>query len=382
MVVISLKEALHIVINYVNIASPKKTTNPAHSVRSADMAVDSPIQLIGGTGSPYTQKMVALLRYRRIPYAVSWGQPDQFCDALGVEKPRPIFMPTFLFESEDGLRAECDSTPIIRRLEAMYPGRSVLPGDPALAFVDYLIEDFADEWCTKFMFHYRWYPRVDADNAGTMLPLGMDVSMPPDAHEEFKTYVADRQIGRLYVVGSNDTTAPVIDASYRRFLAAMEGHLANQKFMLGKRPGAGDFGLHGQLTQLVGFDPTSRAIAHEVSPRTVAWVDLMCDQSGLEPGDNDWTGLEDQPESLRDLMREIGRVYAPAQLANARAVVSGDKTWASEIDGAPWTQQTFPYQAKCLQWTNERYRALSKGDRQRVDALLKGTGVEAMLSLD
>ena len=279
------------------------------------------------------------------------------------------------------MRAVCDSTPIIRRLEDIYPGRSVLPSDPALAFIDYLIEDFADEWCTKYMFHYRWYPQDDADNAGTLLPLGMDVSLPEEAHSQFKTYIADRQIGRLYVVGSNDTTAPVIDASYRRFLAAMESHLANQKFMLGNRPGAGDFGLHGQLTQLVGFDPTPRAIAHEVSPRTVAWVDHMCDQSGHEPTEQDWTRLEDQPDSLRGLMQEIGRVYAPAQLANARAVQAGEKTWECEIDGAPWTQQTFPYQAKCLKWTNERYHALDGADRTRVDALLDGTGVETMLGL-
>ena len=346
------------------------------------MASQEPIRLVGGTASPYTQKMVSLLRYRRVPYAISWGQPDQACDALGVEKPKPIFMPTFFFEEGGETRAECDSTPIIRKLESIYPGRSVLPQDPALAFIDYLIEDFADEWCTKYMFHYRWYPEIDADNAGTLLPLGMDVSLANDAHQHFKNFFAERQIGRLYVVGSNDTTAPVIDASYRRFLAAMEGHLTNQKFMLGGRPGAGDFGLYGQLTQLVGFDPTPRAIAHELSPRTVAWVDLMDDQSGLGPQDSDWICLDEQPDSLRGLMEEIGRVYAPAQLANARAVQAGEKTWEAEIDGCAWAQKTFPYQAKCLKWTNERYRALENADRARVDALLQGTGVEAMLSLD
>jgi glutathione S-transferase len=344
------------------------------------MASQDLIRLVGGTGSPYTQKMVALLRYRRLPYAVTWGQPDQACDALGVEKPKPIFMPTFFFEGEEGLKAECDSTPIIRRLEAMYPGRSVLPDDPALAFIDYLIEDFSDEWCTKYMFHYRWYPQEDADNAGTLLPFGMDVSLPEEAHQQFKAFVTDRQVGRLYVVSSNDTTAPVIDASYRRFLAAMEAHLANQKFLLGNRPAAGDFGLYGQLTQLVGFDPTPRSIAHQVSPRTVAWVDHMHDQSGHEPTEEDWVRLEEQPDSLRGLMQEIGRVYAPAQLANSRAVQAGDKTWEGEVDGAPWTQKTFPYQAKCLKWTNERYRALDDADRKRVDALLDGTGVETMLS--
>ena len=107
----------------------------------------------------------------------------------------------------------------------------------------------------------------------------------------------------------------------------MESHLASQKYMLGGRPAAGDFGLFGQLTQLVGFDPTPRAIAHEVSPRTVAWVDHMRDHSGLEPEDSDWLAPEDQPDSLRGLLTEIGRVYAPAQLANARAVQAGEKTW-------------------------------------------------------
>ena len=345
------------------------------------MTTPERLTLIGGTGSPYTRKMVALLRYRRIPYNIIWGDPAATLDAMELEKPKPIFHPTFLFRDSAGaMQPVCDSSPIIRRLESAYPGRSVLPSDPALAFIDYLIEDFGDEWCTKYMFHYRWYPAEDADNAGTLLPLGMDVSLPSDLLRQFKEIFTQRQVGRLYVVGSNDTTAPVIDASFRRFLAAMEAHLATQPCMLGKRPGAGDFALHGQLTQLVGFDPTPRAIAHAVSPRTVAWVDRMEDQCGLEPQESDWTPLEDMPHSLKDLLSEIGRVYIPALLANANAVEAGEKTWESTIDGAKWTQQTFPYQAKCLKWINEQYRALTGSDRARVDAVLAGTGCEAALA--
>jgi glutathione S-transferase len=344
------------------------------------MQGNDPVQLAGGLGSPYTHKMVALLRYRRIPYVVRWDDPRNVCEALGVELPRPVLMPTFFFEEAGETRAACDSTPIIRQLEAQHSGRSVLPDDPALAFIDYLVEDFADEWCTKYMFHYRWYPAADADNAGSLLPLQMDTRLSEPDWASFKQFVTERQVGRLYVVGSNDTTAPVVDASYRRFLAAMEAHLVNQKFMLGGRPGAGDFALYGQLTQLVGFDPTPRAIAHEVSMRTVAWVDQLNDQCGLEPRDEDWVSLEDQPDSLRLLLSEIGRVYAPAQLANAAAVAAGEKEWECEIDGARWTQQTFPYQAKCLKWTNELYHALDEGDRARVDGVLQGTGVESMLT--
>ena len=344
------------------------------------MDSSKPLRFIGGTASPYTQKMLALLRYRRMNAAVIWGQPDAVCKELGVTPPKPVLMPTFLFEEADGVNAVTDTTPIIRRLEADDNARSVLPDDGALAFIDYLIEDFADEWVTKYMFHYRWYPEADADNASTLLPLGFDVSMPSQQLEGFKAYFGERQINRLYVVGSNDTTAPVIDASFERFLAAMEAHLSTQHFMLGARPAAGDFGLFGQLTQLVGFDPTPRAISHRLSPRTVAWVDSTRDLSGLEPQTSDWTPLEDQPDTLKGLLAEIGRVYAPAQLANAAAVANGAENWECDIDGATWTQPTFPYQAKCLKWTREAYAALSDTDRTRVDDYLKDTGVAAMLA--
>ena len=344
------------------------------------MPEEKRLRLIGGTGSPYTRKMLALLRYRRIPHAITWGDPAQVLEALGLERPRPTLHPTFLFENGEGdIQPRCDSSPILRQLEQDYSGRSVLPTDPALAFIDYLVEDFADEWCTKFMFHYRWYPAEDADNAGTLLPLTMDVTLAPDALAQFKAAFSERQIGRLYVVGSNDITAAVIDASYRRFLAAMEAHLQCQPFVLGARPGAGDFGLLGQLTQLIGFDPTPRAIAHELSPRTVAWVDRMEDLSGLEPGDDDWRALGEQPDTLRGLLAEIGRVYAPALLANAAAAEAGEPTWQAQIDGAAWTQQTFPYQAKCLRWIREQYQALAPTDRSRVDTALAGTGCECVL---
>lgn len=339
-----------------------------------------PVTLIGATASPYTQKMVALLRYRRIPYAIRWGSVESVCDGLGVERPRPVLMPTFLFAEADGLEAVVDSTPIIRRLEFEYEGRSALPTDPALAFIDYLLEDFADEWCTKYMFHYRWYFKDDADNAGSILPLCLDVSLGEEPWQNFKAAFSTRQIDRLYVVGSNKDTAPLIDASYRRFLRALEAHLANQHFMLGSRPGAGDFALYGQLSQLIGFDPTPREIAHDESPRAVAWVTRTADLGGLEPTGSDWCALEQQPESLKGLLREIGRVFAPVQIANATAAREGKKAWECEIDGVVWQQQTFPYQAKTLRWTRDQYQSLSVVDKARVDRYLAGTGVEAMLA--
>ena len=343
------------------------------------MPLPERLRLIGGTGSPYTRKMVSLLRYRHIPYNITWGDPVAALAKLDIAKPKMIFHPTFLFESGAGeIEAVCDSTPIIRRLEERYEGRSVIPTDHALAFINYLIEDFGDEWCTKYMFHYRWYADEDADNAGTQLPVSMNVTIAVDALATFKRVFTDRQVGRLHVVGSNDVTAPIIDASYRRFLSAMEQHLQQQPYILGNRPASCDFALFGQLTQLVGFDPTPRRISHEVSPRTVGWVSVMEDQCGLEPKDGDWNSADNMPVSLKAILNEIGRVYVPALLANARALQAGEKAWETELDGGLWAQKTFPYQVKCLQWIRDEYAALIAADRARVDTVLSGTGCEAL----
>ncbi len=337
------------------------------------------ILLIGNTPSPYTHKMLALLRYRQIPYSLIWANPSDVLEERGIAPPKVALLPTFVFADAEQPYAMVDSTPIIRKLESMYAPRSVIPNDPAIAFIDYLLEDFADEWCTKYMFHYRWFYAEDADNAGTLLPFCIDPSMPAEQQAWAKDYYSKRQIERLYVVGSNEATAKVIDQSYRRFLNAMEAHLANHAYMLGNRPAACDFGLYGQLSQLIGFDPTPRRIAHEMAPRSIAWASQLVDLSGLEPETSDWFDAPSSP-SLRGLLEEVGRVYVPALLANAKALQAGQTKWEAEIDGTRWVQQSFPYQGKCLQWIVEQYQNLASTDRERVGQLLLGTGCEALFN--
>jgi hypothetical protein len=191
---------------------------------------------------------------------------------------------------------------------------------------------------------------------------------------------AQRQIGRLGVVGSNAVTAPVIEASYHRILALLSDHLATHRFLLGARPGTCDFAFYGQLTQLTGFDPTPSAIAMAEAPRVVAWVNFVDEMSGLEPLDRDWIERGQIPDTLRALLAEVGRVYVPFLLANAEAVAGGTQEVRCTIDGKPWTQKPFPYQAKCLRWLREEYAALSATDRAAADEALAGSGCEALFA--
>ncbi len=341
------------------------------------MTLPTPLELAGAPGSPYTRKMLAYLRYRQIPYRFLTGNPR---DKTDRPQPKVSLMPTFYLPNDSGeMEAVVDSTPLIRRFEAAFSDRHVVPDNAALAFLDYLLEDFADEWLTKYMFHYRWYYQADIDKAGSILPRWHAISAPEDQIKEASKFISERQISRLYVVGSNDITAPVIEASYKRYLGALRDHLETSRFLLGNRPGAGDFGAYGQLTQLAGFDPTPMAIALETAPRVYAWVDIMEDLSGLEVSDDDWQSPTEISDTLKAILAEIGRVYTPFLLANAEALMDGADAVEVEIDGKPWTQQPFPYQGKCLQWIREEFGKLSAGDQSGVLSVLDGTGCEPLL---
>ena len=343
------------------------------------MSVSSaPVSFLGAPGSPYTRKMLAALRYRRIPYRLIIGSHRNPTD---LPKPKPQLLPTFYFTKADGsIEAVVDSTPLLRRFERDFAGRSIVPPDPAIAFLDYLLEDFADEWLTKPMFHYRWHFAADAAQAGEILPRWSTRPVSEATLAPVKTFVKQRQISRLYVVGSNDTTAPVIEASYRRFLQAMKTHLETSGFLMGARPGASDFATYGQLTQLARFDPTPMAIALAEAPRVYAWTEVVEDLSGMEPTDSDWMTRENIPETLRQLFVEMGRTYMPVMLANAQAVVRGADEVETEVDGLRWTQQPFPYQAKCLQWIREEHARLDTDAKACVARLLAGTGCEPLLA--
>jgi glutathione S-transferase len=337
------------------------------------------LELTGAPGSPYTRKMLGVLRYRHIPYRVYWGR-----DSVPEDYPQPRvrLLPTFFFQ--DGETGEpvpvTDSTPIIRRLETEYPGRSVIPGTPSLNFLNDLIEDYADEWLTKAMFHFRWAHEEDWKNAAPLLVYWNTNTAPPDTAAEFADRFARRQIDRLHVVGSNPLTASTIEASYSRFVAILDELIARKGFVLGARPSSADFAICGQLSQLGIIDPTPAAITRTVSQRVRAWIDLVDDLSGLPDKERDWFDDEEASEALAPLLAEIGRTYAPAMLTNASAVMSGDERFDTIIDGQPWSQPVFSYQAKCLGWLRDAHTALPPGQRSTVDAMLAGTGCEQLFS--
>ncbi len=340
------------------------------------MPIPLPLVLQGAPGSPYTRKMLALLRYRRLPYRYLVAGSPQLAT---MPVPKVELLPTFYWPGADGtVQARTDSSPLLRDFDAAFPLRQVRPANPVLALLDSLLEDYADEWLTKAMFHYRWHYQADIDRAGDILPRWRGICASDERAEELRRLFSRRQIDRLWVVGSNEDTRQVIEHSYLRLLQALEHHFRQQPFLLGQRPGASDFAFFGQLTQLTHFDPTPMAVALKTAPRVFAWVDLVEDLSGAEPHVDDWLDPAQPPETLLALLSEAARTYVPVMLANAHALARGDKEVNCIVDGVAWHQQVFPYQGKCVRWLRQERAALAHTERHEVDKIL---GQSACLSL-
>jgi len=337
-----------------------------------------PYKVLGAPGSPYSRKLRSVLRYRRIPF--TWANRNSKEDVNTPSVPVNL-LPVMVLPGEKGdySEAKIDSTPIIRYLEQQHSERSVIPTNPVMAFLDYLIEDYADEWLTKAMFHFRWAHKRNVEFARSILPRWTMTHLSEEEIAPMSKAISERQIERLRYVGSNEVTGEFIEESYRKFIELMALHITGRRFIFGDRPGSSDFGIFGQLTQLAQTDPTCRDLTLEVAPRVFAWCDNVEDLSGLEPEVSDWMELEAIPNTLKEILKEIGRTYVPFLLANAKAVAEGKEEWESKIDGKLWKQMPFVYQAKCLTWIREEFGSLEETDQIKVLHLLEGSGCEVLI---
>lgn len=340
---------------------------------------DHTLVIRGAHSSPYSRKMRSVLRYRHIPH--EWVVRGSAHDEM-PQASVPV-IPVIGWRDGGGAFHDVmtDSSPQITKIEQMYEGRSIVAPDRATAFLDFLLEDVADEWLTKAMYHYRWANAEDTEKSGRLLPLDANLQLPDEMAERAHDFVIDRQVGRRAVVGSTDANGPAIERSYERTLDALQSHLGEHNFFFGTRPGRADFAFFGQLMPLLWWDPTPTAIAVERAPRSIMWNQWMDDLSWWRvDGDDGWWSAEDLPDTTRAFFAEAGRNYAPFMVANDAAVAAGADDVVCEIDGAEYRQAPFKYQAKCLGWIRDEYANLSDADRSRVDDVLAGTGCEILVA--
>jgi glutathione S-transferase len=325
-------------------------------------------RIFGSELSPYSVKVRSYFRYKGIPH--EWILRSPAVQEEFKKYAKLPLIPLVVTPQQDGMQ---DSTPIIEKMEQLVPEPTIYPEDPALRFVSALLEEYADEWGNKFMFHYRWFYEPDQISAARRIAETSLPNATPGDIETMAAGVRERMVPRLSFVGSSPETKDQIERSFHRLLGLLEKHLATRDYLLGGRPALADFGMYAQLYEC-STDPTPGAIMRKQAPRTMQWIERMLDPSkdakAPSASFESWASVRPTLEPI--LTQEVAGLFLPWTLANARAVQTGDETFAVELEGRPFRQGTQKYHARSLSALRGKYQATA--DRQALDPILRDTG--------
>ncbi|MCA8900260.1 MAG: glutathione S-transferase family protein [Hyphomonas sp.] len=322
-------------------------------------------EVYGALGSPYSMKVRAAMRAKRLVHTWTGMTAEDRAGVMPNVKA-PVIP---VIRRPDGSWTN-DSTPFLLSIEE--EGRALLPPGPLARFACLLLEDMADEWFMKAMFHFRWFYAEDAKWCANWL---MFDSLPNAGREGVETAAAtirERQISRMALVGCTPTTAPLIEASWRRACIGLESMATGpQRFLFGNRISLADLAFYGQL-KVMSYDLTPMAWMRKDVPYLYRWLDHADDASGIE---GDWADEIGAP--VRFLLGMAGDTYLPFLKANADALEAGAETFSLTIEGGKYKQGVFRYQAKCLSSLRAEWAALTPDIRSRLDEWI-GPGADIL----
>ncbi len=319
-------------------------------------------EIYGALGSPYSLKVRAAMRAKRLPH--TWTGVT--AEDRGRVMPNVKAQVIPVIRTPEGNWTN-DSTPFLLGLEG--EGRALVPTHPKLRFVCLLIEDMADEWFMKAMFHYRWAYAEDAEWCANWLMFDSLPNAGREGVEKMAATIRARQISRMALVGCTPETAPVIEASWKRTCRALEAMATGPaRFLFGDRISLADIALYGQL-KVMSVDPTPMAWLRAETPYLYRWLDLADDASGLE---GEWLAPDAAISTgpVKALLAQVGDTYLPFLKANAEALASGAETFEVRLEGQRFAQGVFKYQAKCLDTLRAGWKGLGADDRAALRALI------------
>ncbi len=290
------------------------------------MTTTAPFRIYGSEMSPYSVKVRSYFRYKGLPH--QWLMRNASNQADYQKHAKLPLIPLVVTPNEEGMQ---DSTPIIERVEAMHPQPAVHPADPTTAFLSALLEEFGDEWGNKWMFHYRWARDVDQMSSAGRIARQMQPRADQRQHAETTSQIRARMVDRVWFVGSNEMTAPQIEASFERAIEILDAHFAAHPYLFGGRPAFGDFGLWGQL-YCAWTDPTAGALIQGRAPSLLAWIHRM-----LWPrAEGEFANWKSVSSTLQPLLSTIvGPLFLPWSAANAGAIATAPNRSPSPSTATP-----------------------------------------------
>lgn len=377
------------------------------------------VDVWGVEASPYLLKMEALLKYgglefRRLPR--DGGRWENMLTALRLTRARrrrevkryPHLGPLDEYPSVpylivNGNEFQYDSSSVAHWLDDQLAqdAPTFFPKDPALAFVAALIDEAFDEYGLYMVHHQRWVCSAEDTRMGEHTSRELSRLYPPPLASQIRLKLPRRQVRRcpyLFSVAPAGYHAQVesqrippsregfpathalLEESWHSYLAAMEGVLAEQPYLLGDHFTVADASAYGQLSMNL-IDPTTAKTLQGIAPRTHNWLLAIRDGKWVKAG----TQLHLSP-ALQPLLDIIMKTFAPLMEQNTRAYRQfldagedifneaafdqGRALYDGELLGHPFravakTFQVSVWRDLCAQW-----RLLDENERDILQACL------------
>jgi glutathione S-transferase len=266
--------------------------------------------------SPYSDKIRALLRYKKIPFV---EHTENLEIRFGVLQARTgkTMVPVVITPQDEAMN---DSTTIAAMLEKRHPSPATRWRQPSIDAVAMLLEDYADEWLVRIMLASRWYHPQDAAQNATLLAASMTHAIYGLDFQRAAREFPQGIVSTVPKMGATPQNAEGWYAMVPRILEAMAVVLGVNAFLTGSGPHLVDFAFYGMLNQ-IRRDPTGAAWISSGPKPVLEWLDRFearCKSGGEDEGEP----IRDV-EALVPLVREAAQTYFRMSAANARAVDEG-----------------------------------------------------------
>ena len=320
------------------------------------------MKVYGSRVSYYTGKLEAYLRYKDIPYTLH-GTPYDRAKEL-KEKVGAVQMP--IVERGDG-RWMSDTTPILFELEKEHPDNSIMPDDPVVGFIAWLIEDYADEWLWRSAMHYRWSYPYGRELLSNILVDEISVPVP------FPRFIVRRMIRRRQIKfftkkdGVTPSTWEHVEQGYFNALDALSRILEHRPYLLGTKPSLADFGMMAPMFRHFSQDPEPEEIMRTRAPLVYEWVARMWTAKVPDSG----AFLSAIDEALAPLLKEICETHLQQLTSNAEAYARDANAFEMTVQGCRYKDiSTSRYRVYCLECLRGAFAELGSDAQSKVRSLL------------
>ncbi len=266
--------------------------------------------------SPYSDKVRAFLRYKRLPVVEHVENAETRFSVLQARTGKTM-VPVVLTPKDEAIN---DSSTITAHVESVCPEPPTRWKDPVADTLAMLLEDYADEWLVRIMLCSRWYHDEDAAQNAALIACAMTHGIYGIDFQSAARDFPPSIVATLPKMGATPQNAQAWYAMLPPMLDALDQALSRSHFLTGSSPHQCDFAFYGQLNQL-RRDPTGSTWIAEGPESVREWLEKI--ERACAPGADTVPSSLSDLEALEPLSRQMAQTYLRMQVANALAVEAG-----------------------------------------------------------